>query len=131
MTAGKGVVREMFPLIHQDKENPTRFFQVWLNLPVNINSQNRRLSCTGEAKAEEDEGWRQGGRHRVGGEHKGERTEMKSPPNSWAADPENDVGVIFYSVKPGGKCEIAPAKGGKGTNRFLYFVEVKSGGSSL
>ena len=34
MTAGKGVVHgEMFPLIHQDKENPTRFFQVWLNLP--------------------------------------------------------------------------------------------------
>ena len=31
----------------------------------------------------------------VGREHKGERTEMKSPPNSWAADPENDVGVIF------------------------------------
>ena len=61
------------------------------------------------------------------GEHKGERTEMKSPPNSWAADSENDVGVIFYSVKPGGKCEIAPAKGGKGTNRFLYFVEGENG----
>ena len=60
------------------------------------------------------------------GEHKGERTEMKSPPNSWAADPENDVGVIFYSVKPGGKCEIAPAKGGKGRTGFCILWGVKT-----
>jgi hypothetical protein len=33
----------------------------------------------------------------------------------------------IYSVKPGGKCEIAPAKGGKSTNRFLYFVEGENG----
>lgn len=34
MTAGKGVVHgEMFPLIHKDKPNSCRFFQIWLNLP--------------------------------------------------------------------------------------------------
>lgn len=34
MTAGGGVVHsEMFPLINQDKPNPFRFFQIWLNLP--------------------------------------------------------------------------------------------------
>jgi redox-sensitive bicupin YhaK (pirin superfamily) len=34
MTAGSGVVHgEMFPLVHDDRPNPTRFFQIWLNLP--------------------------------------------------------------------------------------------------
>ena len=128
MTAGKGVVHgEMFPLIHQDKENPTRFFQVWLNLPSKHKFTEPAfvMHWGSETKKMKD-----GDKTDVivwVGEHKGERTEMKSPPNSWAADPENDVGVIFYSVKPGGKCEIALAKGGKGTNRFLYFVEGENG----
>jgi Pirin len=34
MTAGKGIVHgEMFPLIHKEKPNHTRFFQIWINLP--------------------------------------------------------------------------------------------------
>ena len=34
MTAGKGVVHgEMFPLVESTKSNPTKFFQIWLNLP--------------------------------------------------------------------------------------------------
>ena len=34
MTAGRGVVHgEMFPLVNIDEPNPTRFFQIWLNLP--------------------------------------------------------------------------------------------------
>ena len=128
MTAGKGVVHgEMFPLIHEDKENPTRFFQIWLNLPSKSKMTEPAfvMHWGSETKKVKDEGgadvivWV--------GEHKGERTAMKSPPNSWAADPENDVGVVFYSLKPGGKCEIAPAKGGKATNRFLYFVEGENG----
>jgi redox-sensitive bicupin YhaK (pirin superfamily) len=34
MTAGKGVVHgEMFPLVNNDKPNPCRLFQIWINLP--------------------------------------------------------------------------------------------------
>jgi len=34
MTAGGGIVHgEMLPLVHSDKPNPSRLFQIWLNLP--------------------------------------------------------------------------------------------------
>lgn len=34
MLSGNGVQHsEMFPLINEDKNNPLRFFQVWLNIP--------------------------------------------------------------------------------------------------
>jgi len=34
MTAGKGVLHsEMFPLVHQNQDNPLELFQIWLNLP--------------------------------------------------------------------------------------------------
>ena len=35
MTAGAGIVHgEMFPCVHEKKRNPSRFFQIWLNLPA-------------------------------------------------------------------------------------------------
>jgi hypothetical protein len=35
MTAGRGVVHgEMFPLVNASAPNPTKFFQIWLNLPA-------------------------------------------------------------------------------------------------
>lgn len=34
MTAGRGVVHgEMFALVNDKEPNPTRLFQIWLNLP--------------------------------------------------------------------------------------------------
>ena len=43
MTAGEGIVHsEMFPLVKTDAPNPTRFFQIWLNVRCYF------LRCTNE-----------------------------------------------------------------------------------
>ena len=35
MTAGCGIIHgEMFPLLEEEKPNPCRFFQIWINLPA-------------------------------------------------------------------------------------------------
>jgi len=94
MTAGKGVVHgEMFPLVNADKPNPTRFFQIWLNLPKKNKMVNPDyiMHWAEDVKkfASQDE------KTKVtvwAGEIDGVKA-LEPPKNSWAADPANDVAV--------------------------------------
>ena len=52
---------------------------------------------------------------------------LPPPPDSWAADPANDVTVLFISIKPGGSFELPPAKAGAASNRKLYVLESDAG----
>ena len=46
------------------------------------------------------------------------------PPDSWAANPDNDVAVLRIVVKPGGKMVLPKAnKAEEGVNRSLYLVD--------
>lgn len=158
MTAGKGVVHsEMFPLINMEKENRTKFFQIWLNLPkkskmVNpsfamfwgetirkIKSQDGKVVVTnwfgGDSynyflnddennnvkQEEEEEGNIQNNNNIT-------PTENKPPSNSWANDPNNDVAIIHFHLKPGGKITLPKAKHSSKykINRSLYIVELPS-----
>ena len=48
MTAGSGVQHtEMFPLLHQNEENPLELFQIWLNLRQKINLSIPIIPCYG------------------------------------------------------------------------------------
>lgn len=133
MTAGEGVVHgEMFPLIHKEKPNHTRFFQIWLNLdskhkmvPPDFamfwdNDVPKWKSEDGKAAATVFYG-----DYFLGKPGEGDRAKNpnKPPPNSWAVDPEHDVAVIHMTVQPGGTLEVPEAHGGSDINRVLYLIE--------
>ncbi|KAL3806515.1 hypothetical protein ACHAXA_002557 [Cyclostephanos tholiformis] len=102
MTAGAGVVHgEMFPLVHSDKPNHLRLFQIWLNLP-----SRKKMSSPGFAMfwAEDVPVW-----------------------ESWASDPENDVAILHIVISPGGEL-ILPRANRDGVNRSLYLIEGHTNG---
>lgn len=134
MTAGKGVVHgEMFPLVHRDRPNHTKFFQIWLNLPKKnkfvdpsfamfwANEVPKYTSADGKASVTV---WF--GDYFVKG-----KNENKPPPNSWASDPANDVAVLHITLLPGGTLVVPKAQIGKTCNRSLYFVEGYDLGASI
>lgn len=123
MTAGKGVQHsEMFPLIHQDKGNPTELFQIWLNLPkakkfvepyfkMLWEDQIPLLKETGDNGRATEVNVIAGTLHQV---------QAPAPtPDSWAANPENEVVILTIKLESGASW-IVP-KAGKEVNRMLYF----------
>lgn len=124
MTAGKGICHaEMFPLIKSDEGNPTRFFQIWLNLPAKSKMVEPFFTMHWKEnipkwKNEEAEVtvW--------AGSLDGIEP-LAPPPNSWAADKTNEVAVWHIKVQPGGSFSLPAAKGGNEVNRQLYWIEGK------
>ncbi len=125
MTAGKGVQHsEMFPLLHQDKENTMELFQIWLNLPKKNKMVDAHFKMlwsdsipryTNEEKTIDVE---------VIAGKLGEKIAPTPPPNSWAADPANEVVVWNIKMKPNSKWTLPKASAG--INRNLYFYEGNS-----
>jgi len=124
MTAGKGVVHgENFPLVDAAGDNPTKFFQLWLNLPA----RNKMADPTFVMHWGPDvpKVTSEDGKTRVtvfAGELAGAKG-LPPPPASWAAEEANDVGVWHLTMAPGAVFTLPPAKGGGAVNRALYFVE--------
>jgi quercetin 2,3-dioxygenase len=123
MTAGAGLQHaEMFPLLNKETSNPLELFQIWLNLPEakkfaepfytmlwaedipvvkNIDRNGKRTEITLIA---------------------GKLNEIKAPrpaPDSWAADPENEVSIWLIKMEPNAQWTIPPAS--LETNSSLYF----------
>ncbi|GLR16095.1 pirin family protein [Portibacter lacus] len=120
MTAGKGVQHsEMFPMLNQDKENHTDFFQIWLNLPAKNKFVephfsmlwNKSIPVVIEGAASV---------RLIAGEYKGEQAPPPAP-NSWAADKANNVQIWTINIDANGSFTI-PAVDGT-VNRSLYFFE--------
>jgi len=128
MTAGKGIVHgEMFPLVNSDKPNPLQFFQIWLNLPK---AKKMVDPSFGMFWAHEVPEWTSSdglstvtvfaGHYFLDDEKK----QNHPPPDSWAANPDNDVAVMRIVVKPGGKMVLPRAnKGEEGVNRMMYLLD--------
>jgi hypothetical protein len=123
MTAGAGLQHaEMFPLLNKDDENPLELFQIWLNLPrakkfaepfytmlwaedipvvTETDSANKKTEIT-----------------LIAGKL-GETTAPHPAPDSWAANPENEVGIWLIKMEAHAKWTVPTAS--PEVNRTLYF----------
>lgn len=125
MTAGKGIQHtEMFPLLNQDKENPLELFQIWLNLPKaakfvdpyykmfwsediptleikNINKKNSRIRL-------------------IAGDFNGKKA-VPPTPDSWAANPENEIAIWLIHMEQGAELDLPKAS--ENVIRSMYFYK--------
>lgn len=118
MTAGKGVLHsEMFPLVNEDKPNPLELFQIWLNLPkvskfVEPHFKmlwNDQIPVIQSTEAEIN---------LIAGELNG-LVAPQPTPNSWAANPENEVMILTIKINAHQKWTLPKSK--NSVNRMLYF----------
>jgi redox-sensitive bicupin YhaK (pirin superfamily) len=120
LTAGAGIQHsEMFPLLHRDRENTCELFQIWLNLPKRSKMAKPHFTMFWSEdipRLELDEG-------RVvvtiiAGDY-GQTKALLPPPESWAADPKNEVLVLLVKIKKTGVFRLPKAK--TQAHRALYF----------
>lgn len=125
MTAGKGIQHsEMFPLLDQEQENPMELFQIWLNLPKKskmVNAHYKMLWGEDVPKLtfEDDKG--NSTLVEVIAGQLGEHRAPAPPPDSWGADPANEVAVWNMRLAPNATWTVPVTK--EGINRTLYFYE--------
>jgi redox-sensitive bicupin YhaK (pirin superfamily) len=128
MTAGRGVMHsEMFPLLNEDEKNELLLFQIWLNLPKKSKEVSAHfLMMWNElipVKRVADEGGRESSIKVIAG--KLEDVQGPTPaPDSWAADPANEVQIWHIHMQPGAKLTLPAAS--KGINRTLFFYSGES-----
>jgi len=131
MTAGRGIQHaEMFPLVHEDADNPLELFQIWLNLPAADKMVDPYFTMLWADTIPVIEA--KGSRVAVVAGSIGAVAGPRTPPNSWAARSESDIGVYTVTLDAGASVTLPPAR--PGTNRVVYFFEGRSaevGGRAL
>lgn len=123
MTAGAGVQHsEMFPLIHQDKENTLELFQIWLNLPAKNKFVKPHFQMLWKEQipvvSETDASGRRISIEIIAGEYGGKKAPAP-PPDSWAADPAHGVAIWHIELEAGARWVLPAAP--TGIQRSLYF----------
>lgn len=123
MTAGSGLQHcEMFPLINQDKENPLELFQVWLNLPKARKFAEPHFKMLWHEEIpkvrHKDENGKVTEINLIAGKI-GKTIALAPAPDSWAAQPENEVAIWTIKMEAGARWILPPNP--TGTSRTLYF----------
>lgn len=129
MTAGAGLQHcEMFPLLNQDRENPAELFQVWVNLPgaKKFVKPHFKMLWAEEIPVLKSE--TKNGKSTQINLITGNFDKVASAipaPDSWAADPDNEVAIWTIKMEAETQLKIPPAS--KQAKRSIYFYH----GSSL
>jgi redox-sensitive bicupin YhaK (pirin superfamily) len=125
MTAGGGVQHsEMFPLVHQDKENPLELFQIWLNLPRSSKLVKPHFKMLWEDEipvySVKDENGHTVEVHVIAG-NLYDLAGPRPTPDSWAANPDHHIQILTARMEAEAKW-ILP-KAAPGLNRTIYFYK--------
>lgn len=123
MTAGAGLQHcEMFPLLNREQGNPLELFQVWLNLPKANKFAKPYFKMLWNELIPVFSSMDENGRRvevKVIAGKTGDVTALPPAPDSWAADPANEVAIWTIKMEPGAQWMLPAA--GKDINRTLYF----------
>jgi redox-sensitive bicupin YhaK (pirin superfamily) len=124
LTTGGGVQHgEMFPLVHENEDNPLDLFQIWLNLPA----RNKMVAPAFTMF------WASDIPHVVQTDDHGRRSEvmviagdytpveaLPPPVNSWASDPGAGVAIWIVRLEAGASLALPSAAGA--VRRTLYLT---------
>ena len=125
LTTGAGCQHvEMFPLVHQDKENPLELFQIWLNLPARSKFADPDYKMLWAEEIPVIKHTNEKGKtatiRLIAGRYENKKS-LEPTKNSWAAKEENHVGIQLVELEP--EAEFHIGAGSKTLNRNLYFYE--------
>lgn len=128
MTAGAGLQHaEMFPLLNKDEKNPLELFQIWLNLPKEKKFATPYYTMLWvediPVVSEKDDNGRKTNVTLIAGKLN-ETTAPPPAPDSWAANPDNEVGIWLIKMEANAKWTVPPAS--LETERTLYFYRGNS-----
>lgn len=125
MTAGKGLQHsEMFPLLNRDEPNPLELFQIWLNLPKKskmVEPHFGMLWNESISKIDYSDENDNGTQVTLIAGKLDDYSGPQVPPNSWAAEEENEVAVWIIDMEPNAEWTIPAA--GSYLNRTIYYFE--------
>ena len=114
-------LRQMFPLLRQDQDNPLELFQIWLNLPADKKFTLPHFSMLWNdsiptVHVKDDAG--RSTELRVVAGRVGDNVAPSPPPNSWAAAADSDVAIWTLKMAPGASWTLPTT--GADRNRTLY-----------
>ncbi len=123
MTAGAGLQHsEMFPLLNKESDNPAELFQVWLNLPKTKKLVKPHFKMLWSEDIPTYKLENENGKSVEINVIAGKIDKVTSPlpaPDSWAADPENEVAIWTIKMEGGAKWTMPRAS--NKVNRTLFF----------
>ena len=119
LTAGAGIVHaEMFPLLDETGPNTAELFQIWVNLPSSRKMAEPSFMIRWD---HEQPVFTDGMTVRVVAGELGGESAPAAPPDSWAADPDNEFAIWEMRGAPGTALALPSASPGVG--RMLYVFE--------
>lgn len=125
MTAGKGLQHsEMFPLLNRDQSNPLELFQIWLNLPAKSKMVQPHFGMLWNediSKIDYTDENDNGTQVTLIAGKLDDYAGPQVPPNSWAAQVDNEVAVWIIDMEPYAEWTIPAAS--PGLNRTIYYFE--------